>query len=93
MKLQYSFSERFKKFLLTFKLENMCPEDHPGMNPDEPFYFQKLIAIEYVRNNLFFNLDSAHLKEFDAQLYRQLVNYPSELIPILDMATNEGTGF
>ena len=84
------FSERFKKFLLNYKMENFCQEDHPGIKPDEPFYFQKLVAIEYARNNLFFNLDSSHLKEFDPQLYRQLVNYPSELIPILDMATNEG---
>ncbi|CBY33694.1 unnamed protein product [Oikopleura dioica] len=81
--------ERFKKFLLNYKMEDLCPEDHPGIKADEPFYFQKLVAIEYVRNNLFFNLDSSHLKEFDPQLYRQLVNYPSELIPILDMATNE----
>ena len=30
-----------------------------------------------------------HLREFDPALYRQLINYPSELIPIFDMATNE----
>lgn len=29
------------------------------------------------------------MKDFDESLYRQLINYPSELIPIFDMATNE----
>ena len=63
--------------------------DHPGIDGTKPFYFQKLEKIGYVENQLFFDLDCVHLKEFDEALYRQLINYPSELIPIFDMATNE----
>lgn len=37
----------------------------------------------------FLNINCEHLKEFDADLYRQLVNYPQEVIPTFDMAVNE----
>ena len=37
----------------------------------------------------FLNFNCEHLKEFDSDLYRQLVNYPQETIPIFDMAPNE----
>ena len=35
------------------------------------------------------NIDCGHLKAFDAELYRQLVSYPQEVIPTFDMAANE----
>ena len=37
----------------------------------------------------FLNINCLHLKSFDADLYRQLVNYPQEVIPTFDMAVNE----
>ena len=37
----------------------------------------------------FLNIDCCHLKTFDAELYRQLVCYPQEVIPTFDMAANE----
>lgn len=37
----------------------------------------------------FLNIDCGHLKTFDADLYRQLVCYPQEVIPTFDMAVNE----
>lgn len=35
------------------------------------------------------NIDCGHLKLFDADLYRQLICYPQEVIPTFDMAINE----
>lgn len=35
------------------------------------------------------NVNCAHLESFDPELYRQLVCYPQEVIPTLDMAVNE----
>ena len=35
------------------------------------------------------NIDCSHLKTFDTELYRQLVCYPQEVIPTIDMAVNE----
>ncbi len=37
----------------------------------------------------FLNLNCAHVNLFDEELYRQLVCYPQEVIPTLDMAVNE----
>ena len=37
----------------------------------------------------FLNVDCSHIKAFDAELYRQLVAYPQEVIPTFDMAVNE----
>ncbi len=37
----------------------------------------------------FLNVNASHLQQFDADLYRQLVCYPQEVIPTLDMAVNE----
>ena len=37
----------------------------------------------------FLNVNCGHLREFDSDLYRQLVCYPQEVIPTFDMAVNE----
>lgn len=37
----------------------------------------------------FLSIDCGHLKTFDADLYRQLICYPQEVIPTFDMAVNE----
>ena len=37
----------------------------------------------------FLNINCEHLKQFDSDLYRQLVNYPQEVIPTFDMAVND----
>lgn len=35
------------------------------------------------------NVNCGHIETFDANLYRQLVCYPQEVIPALDAAVNE----
>ncbi|GAB6030412.1 DNA replication licensing factor, mcm4 component, variant 2 [Chamberlinius hualienensis] len=40
-------------------------------------------------DELYFLLNCAHLQVYDADLYRQLVCYPQEVIPTFDMAINE----
>lgn len=37
----------------------------------------------------FLNVNCHHLETFDEDLYRQLVCYPQEVIPIFDMTVNE----
>lgn len=37
----------------------------------------------------FLNVNCKHLQEFDADLYRQLINYPQEVVPTFDMAVNQ----
>lgn len=53
-----------------------------------PLYLTKLEEILTV-NEPFLTVNCAHLKEFDNNLYRQLVNYPQEVIPIFDIGANE----
>lgn len=36
-----------------------------------------------------FNLDCRNLADFDPELYNQLVQYPQEVIPILDIVIND----
>jgi len=81
--------EKFSRFLKTYKCSEFDSQEHPGIVPDQPFYLQKLEGLAYRTHSLWLDLDCEHLKEFDPVFYRQLINYPSELIPIFDMATNE----
>ena len=50
---------------------------------------QKLQTSLYNAHAVHLDLDAEHLREYDPVFYRQLVSYPSEMIPIFDMATNE----
>ena len=43
----------------------------------------------HVLETPFLNIDCGHLRTFDADLYRQLVCYPQEVIPTFDMSVNE----
>lgn len=54
-----------------------------------PLYSTKLEEILHVPSEPYLTLNCAHLKEFNMNLYRQLVNYPTEAIQIFDMAANE----
>ena len=96
--------ERFKQFLnyANFNPENLGDEELEMIREagsetgtgriTKPLYMQKLEEI-YTLEDPFLNLDCHHLYEFDADLYRKLVNYPQEVIPIFDMAVNEGECF
>ena len=37
----------------------------------------------------YMNINAGHVKSFDEDLYRQLICYPQEVIPTMDMAVNE----
>lgn len=37
----------------------------------------------------FLNINCAHLQSFNEELYKQLICYPQELLPVFDMAANE----
>lgn len=37
----------------------------------------------------FLNVNCQHLETFDGSLYKQLVSYPQEIIPVFDMCVNE----
>ncbi|XP_046842980.1 DNA replication licensing factor mcm4-like [Xenia sp. Carnegie-2017] len=79
--------DKFKKFLQEF-IDEDAEEMGDDFIPNEALYLQKLEEI-HVLEQPFLNVDCSHIKKFDPELYRQLVSYPQEVIPALDMAVND----
>ncbi|KOX68806.1 DNA replication licensing factor MCM4 [Melipona quadrifasciata] len=81
--------EQFKLFFQHFINPDAENDELPeNMNLSEPLYLQKLEEIHTLEEP-YLNVNCAHVKTFDEILYQQLVSYPQEVIPTLDMATNE----
>lgn len=59
-----------------------------NMNMNEPLYLQKLEEIHTLEEP-YLNVNCAHLEIFDQQFHDQLINYPQEVIPIMDIVANE----
>ena len=57
--------------------------------PSRPFYLRKLREVAEVKDKPILEINCSFLKMFDAQLYRQMVMFPSEVIGFLDDAANE----
>ncbi|XP_018574393.1 DNA replication licensing factor MCM4 [Anoplophora glabripennis] len=81
--------EKFKQFILRFIDPNADVDERTDdMNLNEPLYLQKLEEIHTLEEP-FLNVNCAHIETYDANLYRQLVCYPQEVIPTFDMTVNE----
>ncbi|XP_041563390.1 LOW QUALITY PROTEIN: DNA replication licensing factor MCM4 [Drosophila gunungcola] len=80
---------KFKSFIMRF-IDPGAEQDEISENIDvnQPLYLQKLEEIHTLEEP-YLNLNCAHLKTFDQDLYRQLICYPQEVIPGFDMAINE----
>ena len=63
-------------------------ETFANMDAGAPYYLQRLEEIA-VTEEPFLPINCGHIQQFDEDLYRQLVCYPQEVIPALDMAVNE----
>jgi len=80
---------KFKKFISNYvDAEAADDERFAGMDPNAPFYLQRLEEINTLEEP-FLPVNCGHVQQFDEDLYRQLVCYPQEVIPTLDMAVNE----
>ncbi|KAL8566321.1 DNA replication licensing factor mcm4-A [Nucella lapillus] len=81
--------EKFVRFISRF-IDKSVEEDErfDGMDVREPYYIQRLDEINAI-GEPFLNVNCHHLKEFDEDVYRQLVNYPQEVVPTFDMAANQ----
>eukprot|EP00040_Diaphanoeca_grandis_P003779 m.25877 g.25877 ORF g.25877 m.25877 type:complete len:850 (+) comp15196_c0_seq1:211-2760(+) len=69
---------KFKSFLLTFT------DDH-----DESPKYVRLLDQVSTTMKLYLNIDCKDLAEFNSSLYRQLLRYPQELIPMFDDVVND----
>lgn len=81
--------EKFKQFILRF-IDTSAEDDErtDDMNVNEPLYLQKLEEI-HTLDEPFLNVNCVHIERYDKNLYRQLVCYPQEVIPVFDMTVNE----
>lgn len=81
--------EKFRRFISKYLDKNVAgDEQFDGMDINEPYYLQRLEEISIV-GEPFLNINCEHLREFDGELYRQLICYPQEVIPTFDMSVNE----
>uniref|UniRef100_A0AAQ5ZDN8 DNA replication licensing factor MCM4 n=1 Tax=Amphiprion ocellaris TaxID=80972 RepID=A0AAQ5ZDN8_AMPOC len=80
--------EKFQRFLQRFTDPNSTEDENAGLDLNEPLYMQKLEEISVVGDPVL-NVNCRHVQSFDAELYRQLICYPQEVIPTFDMAVNE----
>ena len=74
---------KLKNFLMTFI--KMGDDDNFDQ---EPFYVQRLKEINDTEIYAL-EVDCEHLFEFDEAVYRQLVNYPTDIIPIFDLVVTQ----
>jgi len=84
-----AYKTKFRKFLEQF-VDSEAKEDEKtdDFHPDEPLYVQILGQINDLEEP-YMNINAGHVKSFDEDLYRQLICYPQEVIPTMDMAVNE----
>uniref|UniRef100_A0A672ZFB5 DNA replication licensing factor MCM4 n=1 Tax=Sphaeramia orbicularis TaxID=375764 RepID=A0A672ZFB5_9TELE len=80
--------EKFQRFLQRFIDPTSTEDENAGLDLNEPLYMQKLEEISVVGDPVL-NVNCLHVQSFDAELYRQLICYPQEVIPTFDMAVNE----
>ena len=81
--------KKFTRFIQTFMDQELAEdEEFEGLDHSRPYYEQRLHEIA-VTLKPFLNINAGHLAKQEEELYKQLVQYPQEVIPILDMAVNE----
>jgi len=81
---------KFSKFLTSFIPTDLADDEQTtdGIDNSSPYYPQRLEEISMICEP-FLEVNMNHMLQFDEELYRQLVCYPQEVIPVLDMAVNE----
>lgn len=75
-------SNKYKNFVTNF----VDPDDKSERKSN--IYLDQLRDIN-VSEQYILNLDGSHINRFDRTLYLQLINYPNEMIPIMDIVTNQ----
>jgi len=80
---------KMMRFVQTFVNPDAADDEtFAELDPSKPYYMQRLEEIQ-MNEEPFLPINCSHIQMFDENLYRQLVCYPQEVIPALDMAINE----
>ena len=86
----YDVQKSFKDFLVGFKV-NKLGEIVKESNFSEEFRYLYIDKLKEINDTGYtsLNINGKHINSFDPNLYRQLVNFPTEIIPIMDKVVNE----
>ncbi|MCQ2819646.1 MAG: AAA family ATPase [archaeon] len=76
---------QFRQFLLNFQMDDVDEMGQPRLCT---YYKERMTEIKDTQVFIL-NVDGQHLKSFDNMLYWQLINYPTEMIPIMDGVANQ----
>lgn len=75
-------SNKYRSFITNFAVP-----DPKNNNQMQNIYLLQIREIK-ITEQYILNLDGAHINSYDRSLYLQLINYPNEMIPIMDIVTN-----
>lgn len=83
-----SVQTKLKDFINNFVEEREIDQD----GGDEqfartPYYIEKLKEVRDLELTVL-DIDCSHIYSFDPQLYRQMEDYPTDLIPIFDLVVS-----
>jgi DNA replication licensing factor MCM4 len=82
-------SNKLKNFIHTFVLmRDDDNEDEDMQYETQPIYIQKLREIKEMEESVL-PVDCDHVFQYDQGLYRQIVDYPSDAIPIFDLVVSQ----
>ncbi|XP_014245427.1 DNA replication licensing factor MCM4 [Cimex lectularius] len=79
---------KFQTFIKEFIGSYIDDISHTDSAQSGTIYLKRLDTIQELEEP-FLNVNCAHLEQYNMELYRQLICYPQEVIPALDMAANE----
>ncbi|GMG56134.1 unnamed protein product [Ambrosiozyma monospora] len=86
-------SDNFRAFLMSFKMKYRKRMDGIEVDPtkDEELYYSNLLNTMAASGSTNLNLDTKNLLAYPTtkKLYYQLVNYPQEVIPIMDQTIKD----
>ena len=74
-------AQKFRNFLLNFQVEG-------DSNKNPNYYHRMLEEIKETRVYIL-NIDGHHLHKFDQMFYWEILNFPSEIIPIMDIIASQ----
>jgi hypothetical protein len=79
---------KLRDFLLTFRPEDADGEMNLDAENEDPFYISQLRSCAETEEYTL-DIDCTHLFTYNKALYKQLEDYPTDIIPIFDLVASQ----
>ena len=80
---------KLKNFINNFEeIKDDDDDDDDQQYQRAPYYIQKLKEVRELDGNVL-DIDCDHVFQFDQHLYKQIEDYPSDIIPIFDLVVTQ----